>query len=206
MHIDCVAAFCKTDINLKKIGADLITVSGHKIHAPKGVGALYVKKGVRVLPVLVGSGQQKGIRPGTESVPLIAAFGVAAKEADKKQSEVYKKALEINDCLRKALSEIEGVKINSPTDASPFVLNFSTNAVGSEIMLHFLEGHDIYVSAGSACAKGEKSHVLKGMKLGNREIDTALRISLSEENSIEEAEIFISALKEGLSKLQRSYR
>ncbi len=206
VHIDCVAAFCKTDINVKKIGADLITISGHKIHAPKGIGALYIKKGVRVIPVLVGSAQQKGIRPGTESVPLIASFGVAAKEANENKREVYEKAFEINEYLRRKLSEIEGVSINSPEGASPFVLNFSTNAVGSEIMLHFLEGHEIYVSAGSACAKGEKSHVLKGMKFGNREIETALRISLSEENNLEEAEKFISALKEGLSALQRSYK
>ena len=206
VHIDCVAAFCKTDCNVKPLGAELVTISGHKIHAPKGVGAVYIKRGVRLLPIMSGSGQQRGIRPGTESVPLIAAFGAAARESYENSDKAVKKISEINKFLREEIGKIESAVINSPADASPFVLNFSTCAVKSEIMLHFLEGYEIYLSSGSACAKGEKSHVLKGMGLKREIVDTALRISFCDENTLEEAKVFIKAINDGLARLKRSYK
>ncbi len=203
VHIDLVSAFLKTKINLKKLGVDLATISGHKIHAPKGIGAAFIKKGVRVLPLIYGSKQQKGLRAGTEAVPLIAAMGAAAEEGAEKMAKNIQNVEKINQYLRKGLSEIPEIEVNSPENSSPFVLNISTSVIGSEIMLHFLEGKGIYLSSGSACSKGAKSHVLLGMGLSNERIETALRISLSEDNTITEAEEFIKALKEGLTSLQR---
>lgn len=203
VHIDLVSAFLKTKINLKKLGVDLATISGHKIHAPKGIGAAYIKKGVRVLPLIYGSKQQKGLRAGTEAVPLIAAMGAAAEEGAENFAKYCENVKKINQFLREELSEIPEIMVNSPENASPFVLNISTSVIGSEIMLHFLESKGIYLSSGSACSKGAKSHVLSGMGLSNDRIETALRISLSGENTITEAEDFIEALKEGLNTLQR---
>lgn len=203
VHIDLVSAFLKTKINLKKLGADLASISGHKIHAPKGIGAVYVKKGVRILPIIYGSKQQKGLRAGTESVPLIAAFGAAAEEGHKNMAKWSQNVAKINEYLRKELKNIPEITVNSPDNASPFVLNISSSVIGSEIMLHFLESRGIYLSSGSACSKGAKSHVLMGMGLPSERIETALRISLSGENTVSEAEEFIKALKDGLSSLQR---
>ena len=192
-HTDAVQAFGKLEIKAKALGADLISVSGHKVHAPKGVGALYIKKGVRLVPRQYGGEQEKRIRPGTENLPAIAAFGVACDMFDIENN--YKTVSALNNYAKKKLLQIEGVTLNSPEAALPYVLNISAGRVRSETMLHFLEEREVFVSSGSACAKGKPSHVLSAMGLSREKADSALRISFCKHNTLED----IDALCEGVA-------
>lgn len=198
-HTDAVQAFGKININVKKLGADLLSVSSHKIHGPKGCGALFIKKGVRILPRTFGGEQEKKMRCGTEAMPLIGAFGVACNELEIDKN--YDKISDLCDYARQKLSEIDGVVFNSPQDALPYVLNISAGKVRSETMLHFLEEYKIYVSSGSACAKGKPSHVLSAMGVTPERADSALRISFSKYNTKEDIDALCEALKQGLSFL-----
>ena len=192
-HTDAVQAFGKLEIKAKALGADLISVSGHKVHAPKGVGALYIKKGVRLVSRQYGGEQEKRIRPGTENLPAIAAFGVACDMFDVDNN--YKTVSALNNYAKKKLLQIEGVTLNSPEAALPYVLNISAGRVRSETMLHFLEERGVFVSSGSACAKGKPSHVLSAMGLSREKADSALRISFCKHNTLED----IDALCEGIA-------
>ena len=192
-HTDAVQAFGKLEIKAKALGADLISVSGHKVHAPKGVGALYIKKGVRLVSRQYGGEQEKRIRPGTENLPAIAAFGVACDMFDVDNN--YKTVSALNNYAKKKLLQIEGVTLNSPEAALPYVLNISAGRVRSETMLHFLEEREVFVSSGSACAKGKPSHVLSAMGLSREKADSALRISFCKHNTLED----IDALCEGIA-------
>ncbi len=198
-HTDAVQAFGKIAINVRKLGADLVSISGHKVHAPKGVGALYIKKGVRVVPLHYGGEQEKKIRPGTESLPLIAAFGEACKEFAIEKN--YENILALNSYAREKLLKIDEVSINSPENALPYVLNISAGKVRSETMLHFLEEFDVFVSSGSACAKGKPSHVLSAMGLSRDKADSALRISFSKYNTTEDIDVLCRSIETGLSVL-----
>lgn len=201
LHTDAVQAFGKCEIKVSKLSCDLLTVSGHKIHAPKGVGALYVKKGVRLIPQTIGGSQEKKLRTGTESTPLICAFGTACEEIDlNKNIQIAK---ELNAYLRDKLSSMEGIKINSPEDASPFVLNFSVLGIRSETMLHHLASKGVYVSSGSACSKGAKSHVLSSMGLADDIIDSAIRVSFSKHNTISDCDALLEALTDGMNTLAK---
>ncbi len=201
LHCDAVQAFGKLPVKVTSLGCDLLTVTAHKIHGPKGVGALYIKKGVRILPLLFGGEQQKKLRPGTQAVPLIAAFGEAVRELPDINSQTAQIKL-LKDKLTERLCEIEGITLNSGEDALPYIVNFSTNKVRSEIMLHYLASKGVFCSSGSACAKGQPSHVLSAMGFNSKRIDTALRISFSKYNTEEDIDILVDALKEGLSKLK----
>ncbi len=192
-HTDAVQAFGKLDIKVKKLGADLLTVSAHKVHAPKGCGALYIKKGARILPRQYGGEQEKRIRPGTEPLPAIAAFGVACSEFEIEKNLAL--VTDINNYARERLSAIDGVLINSPENALPYVLNITAGRVRSETMLHFLEEREIYVSSGSACAKGKPSHVLAAMGYSRQRADSALRISFSKFSTRDD----VDALAEGIA-------
>lgn len=192
-HTDAVQAFGKLGIKAKALGADLISVSGHKVHAPKGVGALYIKKGVRLVARQYGGEQEKKLRPGTENLPAIAALGAACDEFDIEGN--YEKALDLNAYAKEKLLSIDGVELNSPENALPYVLNISAGRVRSETMLHFLEERDVFVSSGSACAKGKPSHVLSALGLGRERADSALRISFSKHNTKDD----IDALCEGIA-------
>lgn len=204
IHCDAVQAFGKLPISVKSLDVDLLSISGHKIHAPKGVGALYVKKGVRINPILFGGAQQNQLRPGTENLPLACGFGLAASLAKQVREENYTHMEQLNTYLKEQLNTIPEIVINSKENALPYIINLSAVGVRSEIMLHFLEAKGIYVSSGSACSKGEKSHVLRSMKLDDNRIDSALRISFSEEITKEHIDILIDSLKEGLQKIARS--
>lgn len=198
-HTDAVQAFGKINLNVKKLGADLISVSGHKVHAPKGCGALFVKKGVRIIPLHYGGEQESKIRPGTEALPLIAAFGIACTEF--KIEENLNRIQSLNEYARQKLSKIDGVLFNSPQNALPYVLNISAGRVRSETMLHFLEELDVFVSSGSACAKGKPSHVLSSMGISKERADSALRISFSKLNTKEDVDVLCSGIEQGLKTL-----
>ncbi len=198
LHCDCVQAFGKVDFTPDSLGADLISVSGHKVHAPKGIGALYIKKGVKIIPQMLGGGQEKGLRSGTEAVELIGAFGEAVKELPS-QKDAEKHIKNLNNILREGVLNIGGFFINSGKDASPYILNISTEKIPSEVMIRFLESKGIYVSGGSACSKGARSHVLSAQGVSPKRIDCAIRISMCYENTLEEVNLLIDALKEALN-------
>ncbi|MBQ7385582.1 MAG: cysteine desulfurase [Ruminococcus sp.] len=200
-HIDAVQGLGKENINVASLKCDLMSISAHKIHGPKGVGALYVRKGVRILPRTFGGKQENKLRPGTEALPLIGAFGVAAKEI--KLSENREKIRELNTYLRQKLSDFDDIIINSPDDATPYILNFSAKGIRSETMLHHLSSAGVYVSSGSACSKGGKSHVLSALKINDDLADSAIRVSFSKESTKEDVDALLEALEAGLNTLQR---
>ena len=193
IHVDAVQAFGKLPLNPKKAGIDLMTVSSHKIHGPKGVGALFVKKGTKIRPVAVGGGQERDIRPGTEPMPAIAGFMGAVSELTVEKS--LQKLTELRDGFAEKLRNIEGVSINSPDDALPYIVNLSLKGLRSETVLNLLSDMEIYISSGSACAKGHKSHVLTAMGLGDDVIDSSLRVSLSRFTTEEELDYFIEGIR-----------
>ncbi|HHZ05911.1 MAG TPA: cysteine desulfurase [Clostridiales bacterium] len=201
VHCDCVQAFGKIPVKASTLRADIITITAHKIHGPKGTGALYIKKGVRVLPRQFGGEQEKRLRPGTQATPLIGGFGQAVQEIDYNNIEQIQ---QLNDYLRQQLCEISQIHINSSQDCLPYILNFSVLGIRSETMLHFLANQGVYVSSGSACAKGQKSHVLQAMGLDARAIDSAIRVSFSKYNTIEHIDMLVSALKQGVKTLMKA--
>lgn len=198
VHIDCVQAFGKLKINAMTFGADLISLSAHKIHGIKGAGALFVKKGVRIPAFLMGGGQEKGLRSGTEAVPAIAAFGAAVKNLPELNSAADMVLKIKNYCIEK-LKTFENVVINSPENSSPYILNFSFSGYRSETLLHHLERYGICVSSGSACSKGKGSYVLREMGLKQSLVDSALRLSFSRETTLSDIDRFIESLKPALN-------
>lgn len=200
-HIDAVQGFGKENINVSSLKCDLMSLSAHKIHGPKGVGALYVRKGVRILPRTFGGKQENKIRPGTEALPLIGALGVAVSEMNVQKNR--EKICELNTYLRQKLTAFDDIIINSPNEASPYILNFSAMGIRSETMLHHLSGFGVYVSSGSACSKGGKSHVLSALKLNDDLADSAIRVSFSKESTKEDVDALLEALEAGLNTLQR---
>ena len=201
-HTDCVQAFGKLPFTVKGLGADLVSVSGHKIHGPKGVGALFVKNGCRILPFIYGGGQEKGLRSGTEPTLLIEGFSAAVSALPELQGELNR-----IDTLRKkcvdGLSALKGVTVNSGEGALPYIINLSVAGIRSEVMLHWLESKGIYVSSGSACAKGESSHVLQAQGVSRQSADSAVRISMSHFTAEEDIDALIDAVGQGIDKLVR---
>lgn len=199
-HCDGVQAYGKIRLNPEKLGIDLLSVSAHKLHGPKGVGALYIKKGVRITPQHFGGEQQNKLRPGTEPAPLIAAFGAAVKEMDYSAAEAVTR---IRDYIKSRILQLERVYLNSPDDALPYILNFSVEGIRSETLLHYLAEREIYVSSGSACAKGKPSHVLTAMGLSRARADSAIRASFSKYSTLEQAEVFCEAVAQATKELVR---
>ena len=201
IHIDCVQAFGKIPIKPKKLGADIVTITAHKIHGPKGCGAIYIKKGTNIISRTFGGEQEKKIRPGTEASPLIAGFG-AAVDAIPDLEVQSKKIKELNLYARNMLSQIDGILINNDENASPYILNiYVPTFMRSQTILQELSAnYGIYVSNGSACAKGKKSHVLTAMKLSDEIIDKSLRISFSRDNTKSDMDALAAALKELILK------
>lgn len=203
LHVDAVQAFGKLPMKATRMGVDLMTMSAHKIHGPKGVGALYIARGVRILPRAFGGGQENGLRPGTEAVPLIAGFG-AAVGALPDLREQYEAVRALRDYCVQRLLPLEGVAINSPEDSLPYLLNFSVEGIRSETMLHHLAARGVYVSSGSACAKGKQSHVLEAMGLPHRRIVSAIRVSFSRFSTKEEVDALVDGVALGLQTLARA--
>lgn len=203
-HTDAVQAYGKIPLKPKKSGIDLMSISAHKIHGAKGCGALYIRDGARILPLLYGGEQQKKIRPGTESAPLIAAMGAAANAcAFSDLSRIPDNIRELNACAIERLRAIDGVSFNSPPDALPYIINISVAGIRSETMLHHLEESGVYVSSSSACAKGKRSYVLEAMGLPDDRIDSSLRISFSRYNTGKDIDALIAGLQSGIDTLQR---
>lgn len=200
-HCDAVQGFMKYPVSPEKLFADLVTVSGHKVHACKGIGALYRKKGVRLANLMKGGEQEGGLRPGTESVPLIAGFGAAvgALRGTIAQRAEYVTGLRA-ECIRQ-LSAFDDVTINSPDNGSPYILSFSVKGRKSETMLHFLSEKGIYVSSGSACSKGKQSGVLESFGIHPDLADSTLRVSFCSENKPEDIAALCEALREARERL-----
>ena len=209
-HCDAVQGFLKLPVDPAKLGADLLTISGHKVHACKGIGALYHRKGIRLTPLLKGGEQETmqlsggaslPLRPGTESVPLIAGFGAAVSElcGDLAQRAEYASGLR-NECIRQ-LSETGGITVNSPEDGSPYILSFAVKGLKSETVLHFLSDQGIYVSSGSACSKGKLSGVLQEFGIKQGLADSTIRVSFCRDNRPEDITALCSALKAAQARL-----
>ncbi len=201
-HVDAVQAFGKLPLKPNKLKIDLMSMSAHKIHGPKGVGALYLRKNVHIVPRFFGGGQEKDIRPGTESTPLIAGFGAAVKALPDTNAQL-KAMTQLSAYCRGKLLEIDGIVLNSSEDALPYIINLSSGGVRAETMLHYLASKEIYVSSGSACSKGKASHVLTAMGLPHDRINSSLRLSFSRYNTTEDVDKLISALRDGLSELTK---
>lgn len=202
LHTDCVQAFCKMDFTPQKLGADLCTVSAHKIHGPKGVGALYVKRGTRILPRVFGGGQERGLRSGTESLPLIGAFAKAV-ELSPRPAALLPSMRTLRETLLTLLGDIPEIVVNSPEEGLPYILNLSAVGVRAETMLHFLAQRGISVSSGSACGKGAPSHVLAAMGLPKERAASALRVSLSRFTTEEDLAALAQGLRAGLDSLAK---
>lgn len=206
LHVDAVQGYCKIPFSQRELGADLISISGHKIHGPKGMGALYIKKGTKLAPIIFGGGQQNNIRPGTENVPGIAGLGLAAKECYSKM----KTAVPEMNALKKRLAEglqsrIENIRVNTPEISAPHILNVSFEGARSEIILHSLENDGIFVSSGSACSshKKEPSYVLTAIGLTPKLIDGSIRFSMSEFTTKEEIDKVVAVLAELIPRLRK---
>lgn len=197
-HTDFVQGYGKLNCKVKKIGCDLLTVSSHKVHGPKGVGALYVKKGTRLVPNTYGGMQENKVRPGTEALPLIGAFANAVEKFNVHKN--YEKVKELHSYCMELLGDIDGLTVNS-TDF-PYVINVSTNCVMSQTMLTYLaDKYDVCISSGSACHKGELSHVLSAYGYSADRINSALRISFCESNTKEDVDALVMGIKNGLKEL-----
>jgi len=201
-HTDAVQGFGKMKIDVKKLGIDLLSASGHKLHAPKGVGLLYKSQNVHIGPYILGGGQEKGMRSGTESVPLISAFGGAIGELPEER-ETIDKMSELREFALQKLTAIKGVEVNSPKNGLPYIINISLDSIRSETTLHFLESLKIYVSSGSACSKGNPSSVLTEMGLSKDRADSAIRISMSRFTTKEDLEKLALGIEEATKRLTR---
>ncbi len=204
-HTDAVQAAGKLPLKAERSGVDLLSVSGHKIHAPKGCGALYVRRGLHLPPRALGGGQEGGIRSGTEPLPAIAGFGAAASAIApfEKQRQQYER---LRAALQAELATLPDIRWHLPAQGVPYIAHFSVLGFRSETLLHFLAQRDIYVSSGSACAKGKPSAVLSAMGLPEEEIDSSLRISFCYHNTEDEVRALAAALREAVDTLQRRRR
>ena len=204
MHVDAIQAYGKIPVFPSKTGADLISISGHKIHGPKGSGALYVKKGILIRPIIYGGGQGNGMRSGTENVPAVAGFGVAAEESfrdfDKKTDHIR----EVRDYLREKLTSLPDVYDNSGD--APHIASFSFVGVRSEVMLHSLEERGIYTSSGSACSSHKRaaSNVLTSIGLTKDRLESTLRFSIGEDNTKEQVDYIYDVIS-GLLPMLRQF-
>ena len=210
VHVDAIQAYGKYRIFPKKIGIDLLSVSGHKIHAPKGTGFLFIKDKTKVKPLIYGGGQQKGMRSGTENVPGVAALGEASAEIYEDFEEKIEHLYQIKERFVNGVSQIEGVSLNGKTgrDSAPQIVSVSIDGVRSEVMLHTFEDRKIYVSAGSACSsnKPSVSHTLTGIGLKSSLLDSTIRFSFSVHTTEEEIDYALDVMKEVVPKLRRYTR
>lgn len=210
-HVDAVQGYGKLPIDVNKSNVDFLTVASHKIHGPKGVGFIYIKKGIILNSLISGGSQEKGIRAGTENLPGIIGFEKAAQMTFEEMESRYDKVLELKKYFVERLNEIKNIRINGEIDGfSPYILNVSFLGVRAEVLLHLLEEQNIYVATGSACTSKSSaahgSYVIKSLGLSNKEVESAIRFSFSYENTKEEVDYTIDVLKKSLMFLRRVKR
>ncbi len=202
-HVDAVQGLFRLPITPKKWNCDLLSVSGHKIGAPKGIGALYMKRDTRLAPYIVGGGQERGFRSGTEPMPLLAAFAAACRVRAARMDEDVAHVQRLKDYLAEQVGRrLPFAQWNGRGDV-PHVVNLSLPGCKSEVMLRVLESRDVFVSAGSACSKGKESAVLRAMGLDKKRIDSALRVSFAPFNTLEDVDALIAGLEAGARMLRR---
>lgn len=209
-HVDAIQAYGKYQIYPKRVGIDMMSVSGHKIHGPKGVGFLYIKEKTKIKPIIYGGGQQKGMRSGTENVPGIAGLGQAAMEAyenfEEKQNHLY----ELKEAFIEGIKDFEWAHVNGKTgrDSAPHIVSVSIDNVRSEVLLHTLEDRNIFVSAGSACSSNKPavSATLQAIKVKKEYLDSTVRFSFCPENTLEEIDYCLEVLEEIVPVLRRYTR
>ena len=210
LHVDAIQAYGKYVIRPRRQGIDLLSVSAHKIHGPKGVGFLYIRSGVKIKPLIYGGGQQGGLRSGTENVPGVAGLGAAAGEMYTAHEEKVRHLTDLKDYAIDRLGEIEGCLVNSKKGAgsAPHIVSAGFEGVRSEVLLHALEDKNIYVSSGSACSSHHPgiSGTLKGIGVAPKLLDSTIRISFGLFNTKGEVDYFIDTLKEILPVLRRYKR
>lgn len=209
-HVDAIQAYGKYRISPKNFNIDLLSVSGHKIHGPKGSGFLYIRDKVKIRPIIHGGGQQNGMRSGTENVSGIAGIGAAAGKVYEGFTKNVDRLYELKDYMTDRLSMLENVKINSTKGrySAPHIVNVSFMGVRSEVMLHALEERNIFVSSGSACSSNKHavSATLKGMGLKNDEIESAIRFSFCIYTTKEEIDYAVETISEMLPQLRKFRR
>lgn len=206
-HVDGIQSFGKIPLDLNKAKVDLFSISAHKLHGPKGVGALFARKGTPLKPVILGGGQENNISSGTENVAGIAALGFVASKAYQQIEENFKRLAELKEYLFEELSVIEDIKMNSTIEnGSPYITNICFKDIKSEVLIHFLEQDEIYVSSGSACKKDKKSRVLEGIKIKKEYEEGCIRISFSDLTTREEVERFLDKLKEAVEEIRKIIR
>ncbi len=210
IHVDAIQAYGKFRIIPKKLGIDLLSVSGHKIHGPKGSGFLYVKDKTKIKPLIYGGGQQKGMRSGTENVPGIAGLGEAVEEIYENFEEKVDKMYALKQRFVEGVQKIEGVSVNGKTgrDSAPHIVSVSVDGVRSEVMLHTLEDKNIYVSAGSACSSNKPavSHTLQQIGLRKDLLDSTIRFSFCVDTTEEEIDYALEVLAEVIPQLRKYTR
>lgn len=201
LHCDAVQGFLKVPFTPKELGVDLLSISGHKIHAPKGIGALYIKKGLKLPPMIRGGGQESGLRSGTEATGQIAALAAAARlgretmEADLKHMAALRE-----ETAARLTAQVPGLKVLVEQGA-PHILPVTMPGYKSEVVVRYLSDRGVYLSSGSACHKGKPSHVFAALKLPKAELDGALRISFSAETGKEDVEALVQALAAARNEL-----
>jgi len=205
LHTDAIQGLCKIPFTVKSLGADLITISSHKIHGPKGVGALYIGDGVKITPFILGGSHEKGNRGGTEALPAAIGFGEAAKlevlNLDDTRAYIFTLKTHLIDSLKKEIPE--AVFIGNNEQTSPYISCISLPGYKSEVLMNYLDGEGICVSRGSACKKGARSHTLEAMRLKNNVIDGSLRISFSRYNTIDEVDYLVRTLKKATETIMK---
>ncbi len=198
-HTDAVQGFLKVPFKAKTLGADLITISSHKIHGPKGAGALYIRPDLPLPPFLLGGGQERNFRSGTEATPAICGFGAACHAQSAHVQEDVARMAALRDRCREALGRLPGVVLFGQC-AAPHIVGLSVPGHRSQELINRLQDRGIYVSAGSACAKGHRSHVLEAMALPKDVIDGAIRVSLSAETTEADVDALVDAIRADFSR------
>lgn len=206
MHVDAIQAYGKIRLDLKSTGFDMVSLSGHKIHGPKGVGALFVREKLKMKPLILGGGQEKNLRSGTENTAGIGGFGLAASMICRDLDHNYEKVKGLKGAFCDFLHGF-GVKFKvlSPQDASPYILCLSFDSIRGEVLLHHLAQRNIYISTGSACSskKHQKNHVLLALGYTDRIIDRSIRISFNSHNTMEEVEKAARSMGEIITNMER---
>lgn len=210
-HSDCVQSYMKVRFTPKSLGADLVSISSHKINGARGIGALYISsdilKSKRITPIIFGGGQEGNLRSGTENVCAIAAFAEASSEHKASFAEDTEKMTALRDYITDNLLKTDGVNVNLPKQRAPHIISFTVTGIRSETMLHFLSSKGIYVSSGSACSShsNKVSRALTAFGLKKDDADSTLRVSIGAQNTVEEADEFTDAIKEGISRLAKKH-